>query len=112
MSVAVPVRSTGIRAERPNSQMKPIATVTNAMTAGMTVIVRSDCGASQGIVSTPGIIITRIQMGNTRNAAIRHRHTATTSPSSISRPEKTSSIGAPGKLCRPFGSPSKWNIPR
>ena len=107
MKAAAPTRTAGARTELPTFQMKPTPIVVSAITAGMTVIVRSDWGASHGIVSTPGIIMIMIHTGSTMKAALRHLVTATASPNSISSPENISSIRARGMLCRPFGSPSK-----
>ena len=60
----------------------------------------------------PGIIITRTHTGSTMKDTSRHLVAVIANPTSISRPEKMSSIGARGMLCRPLGSPSMWNIPR
>ena len=81
-----------------------------AATAGITEIARRDCGASQGTVSTPGRIMKNTQKGRLMSATSLQRHSAIPNPKSIKMPDRKSSIGSPGMLCRGFGSPFAWNI--
>ena len=83
---------------------------TSMATAGSTPMARKACGASHGMVSTPGMSMIASQNGRMISGVRDQQNRHAAMPSTSSAADRPSSIAAPGRLWRGLLSPSTLNI--